>query len=140
MNDNKFEYLGSLKEYCNKYGRCVISYEDTNDANVKIKISSEQEIEINILCSRSLSDIIRNKKELPTNIYDYNVLRIINNNGTSYIRLSQVIEAEGDPSLSLMENMEKFKDVDGNVKISFKIEDLNLEPPKPIDIDWFLKK
>lgn len=137
MNDNKFEYLGSLKEYCNKYGRCVISYEDTNDANVKIKISSEQEIEINILCSRSLSDIIRNKKELPTNIYDYNVLRIINNNGTSYIRLSQVIEAEGDPSLSLMENMEKFKDVDGNVKISFKIEDLNLEPPKPIDIDWF---
>ena len=140
MNDNKFEYLGSLKEYCNKYGRCELSYEETNDANIKIKIYSEQEIEIIIFCSRSLSEIIRNEKGLPSNIYDYNVLRIIDNNGISYIRVSQVINAEGDPTLSLMENMEKVKDIKGSVKIRFSIKDLNPETPKPINLDWFLEK
>ena len=102
-----------------------MSFEDTSNANIKLKISSEQEIEIIIICSRSLSDIIRKEKRLPANIYDYNVLRIVKNNGTSYIRVSQLIDAEGDPSLSIMENVEKVQDIAGSVKICFKIENLN---------------
>jgi len=119
--DNKFEDLGSLKDFCSKYGAYNIVIENDTSSNIYLLIISEQEIELRILCSIALSEIIRVEGELPKNIDDYHVLRITRNDDTSYLRVSQNLNFEGDPNLSAMENFEKIKDLKGNVAIHIKI-------------------
>lgn len=119
--DNKFEDLGSLKDFCSKYGTYNIVIENDIASNIYLLIKSEQEIELRIFCSIALSEIIRDEGELPKNIDDYHVLRIKRNDDTSYLRVSQNLNIEGDPNLSPMENVEKIKNLRGNVAISLKI-------------------
>ena len=119
--DNKFEDLGSLKDFCSKYGAYTIVIENDIASNIYLFINSEQEIELRILCSMALSEIIRVEGELPKNIDDYHVLRIKRNDDTSYLRVSQNLNIEGDSNLSLLENIEKIKDLRGNVAINFKV-------------------
>jgi hypothetical protein len=138
MNGKDFEELGTLKEFCEKYGECEISFENINDYNVSLNIVSEQEIEFKILCSNALSEIIRNEKKLPENITEYNVLKVTEN-GRSYIRVSQSRNLEADPNLDFWENFEKVKDLPGSITISFKAEDLKPEPIKPIKLEDIIK-
>lgn len=139
MNGKDFEELETLKEFCEKYGDCTVSVEDMQEYNIQLKISSDQEIEFKILCSNALSDIIRKENKLPENLFDYKILRITENN-RSYIRVSQSRTVEADPNLSLWENMEKVKDLHGNISVSFKVEDIKPEPLKPINIDDLIKR
>ncbi|HOD10152.1 MAG TPA: hypothetical protein PKH91_05370 [Flavobacterium sp.] len=125
--DNQFEDIGSLKEFCEKYGDCKITFEDIKDSNITLNIISNQEVEFKFLCSRTLSEIIRENKSLPDNIREYRILRINCDSGISYIRVSQSIKIEGDYSLSVAENMEKLKDVYGNVSVWFSVDKIKSE-------------
>lgn len=138
MNGKDFEDLGTLKEFCEKYGEYKISFEDINEYNIALTVISNQEIEFKILCSNALSEIIRNEKDLPENLTEYHVLRV-NENDKSYIRVSQSITLEANPNLDIWENMEKVKDLTGNISISFKAEDLKPEPIKPIKLEDIIK-
>lgn len=129
MDGKEFEDLGTLKEFCEKYGRFKIYFEDIGDYNICLKVITYQEIEFKILCSNALSEIIRKDGKLPENIDEYHILRITTY-GRSYIRVSQSISVEGDPNLDVWENLEKVKDLPGSVSIWFKAEELNVEPYK----------
>lgn len=106
-----------------------ITHGDMNENNIELKINFNDQI-AKILCSKTLSDIIRNEKKLPENILDYEILTVTDNYG-SYTRLSQCRTVEGDANISIMENMEKLKDSTGSVRVSFKLDDLEDEPYTP---------
>jgi len=135
--DNRFEDLGSLKEFGEKFGICKISIASISEANIHLSIKSNQEIEFKMLCSIPLSQIIRAKKSLPENIAEYRVLRIKENDETSYIRVSQSIIIEADSDISFNENIEKIKDIDGSVLLSVKVKDFKPDPL--IDFDDLIK-
>lgn len=139
MHGKDFEELETLKEFCEKYGKCKVSFEDIQEYNIQLKISFDQEIEFKILCSNALSGIIRKENKLPENLFDYKVLRITENN-KCYIRVSQSRTIEADTNLSLWKNMKKVKDLPGNISVSFKVEDIKPEPLKPINIDDLIKR
>lgn len=106
-----------------------ITHGDMNENNIELKINFNDQI-AKILCSKTLSDIIRNEKKLPENILDYEILTVTDNYG-SYTRLSQCRTVEGDANISIMENMEKLKDSTGSVRVSFKLDDIEDEPYSP---------
>ena len=106
-----------------------ITHGDMNENNIELKINFNDQI-AKILCSKTLSDIIRNEKKLPENILDYEILTVTDNYG-SYTRLSQCRTVEGDVDLGIMENMEKLKDTTGSVCVVFKLDDMEDEPYSP---------
>ena len=122
-----FKNEGTLRELLLK--DFSITHGDMNKSNIELKINFNDQI-AKILCSKTLSDIIRNEKKLPENILDYEFLTVTDNYG-SYTRLSQCRTVEGDVNLSIMENMEKLKDSPGSVSISFELDDIEDEPYTP---------
>jgi len=52
-----------------------ITHGDMNENNIELKINFYNKI-AKILCSKTLSDIIRNEKKLPENILDYEILTV----------------------------------------------------------------
>lgn len=138
MYGKDIEDLGTLKEFCEQYGECEISLENINEYNITLTVISNQEIEFKILCSNALSEIIRNEKDLPENLTEYHVVRVTGND-KSYIRVSQSITLEADPNLDIWENMGKVKELPGNISIRMKVEDLKVEPIKPIKLEDIIK-
>ncbi len=138
-NSTVFKDLGTLKVFCEKFGDFTVSIKDINEHNIQLILNSNQEIEFRILCSNALSEIIRKNNGLPEDLFEYSVLKITEND-RSYIRISQARTVEGDPNLSICENMEKFKEIPGCVSFSFKIDDIKSEPFNPIKIDDFFKE
>ncbi len=130
-NSTVFKDLGTLKVFCEKFGDFTVSIKDINEHNIQLILNSNQEIEFRILCSNALSEIIRKNNGLPEDLFEYSVLKITEND-RSYIRISQARTVEGDPNLSIWENMEKFKEIPGCVSFSFKIDDIKSEPLNPI--------
>lgn len=122
-----FKNEGLLKEVLLK--KFSITNGDLNEDNIELKINFKNKT-AKILCSKSLSDIIRNEKKIPENILDYEIVTVTDNNG-SYTRLSQCRTVEGDVNLGIMENMEKLKDSTGSVRVCFKLNDIENEPYRP---------
>ena len=122
-----FKNEGTLREELLK--KFSITHGDMNENNIELKINFNDQI-AKILCSKTLSDIIRNEKKLPENILDYEILTVTNNNG-SYTRLSQCRIVERDAEMGIMENMEKLNDSTGSVWVSFKLDDIEDEPYSP---------
>lgn len=89
---DKFESLGTLKEFCDRFGACEVTCHDLDKQNIYIVVKSEQEIEFKLYCSHELSNIIRNDTTL--DISRFAILRVSNNDGTNYIRVSQRISHE----------------------------------------------
>jgi hypothetical protein len=136
--NDKYEDLGTLIDFCNNFGTCKIHVEDMDSRNIRLVIRSYQDVEFKLLCSSSLSDIIKSKQKLPPEIGKYRILRIRRKLGSQYIRISQSIHIEADPDNPMTE--EELNDIPGNVTISYKIEDLiKMKPINPIkkdDIPW----
>jgi len=91
---DKFEYLGTLKEWLNRdYSilKITILEQDLNEKNIPIFISTFEEVGLRLFCTISLSNAIRNKKrsieELKKNI----VVKVIRDDGKSFFRLSELI-------------------------------------------------
>ena len=122
-----FKNEGTLREVLLK--DFSITHGDMNESNIELKINFNDQI-AKILCSKTLSDIIRNEKKLPENILDYEILTVTDNYG-SYTRLSQCRTVEGDANIGIMENMKKLNDSAGSVRVSFKLDDLEDEPYSP---------
>jgi hypothetical protein len=97
---DKFEDLGSLEEFCKNFGKCKIKIQDKAEKRITLNIKSIQDVEIKILCSIALSEIIRNTKGFPKDFQDYRLLRITNINGKKMIRLSQKIAYDVDDLLN----------------------------------------
>lgn len=125
--NTKFKNEGTLREELLE--KFSITHGDMNENNIELKINFNDQI-AKILCSKTLSDIIRNEKKLPENILDYEILTVTNNNG-SYTRLSQCRTVEGDPNMGIMENMQKLNDSTGSVRVSFKLDDIEDESYSP---------
>lgn len=97
---NKFEDLGSLKEFCNNFGKCKVKIQDKAASRITLNIRSIQDVEINILCSIALSEIIKNTKGFSKDFQYYRLLRITKSNGEKIIRLSQAIAFDVDELLA----------------------------------------
>jgi hypothetical protein len=122
-----FKNEGTLREVLLK--DFSITHGDMNEYNIELTINFKKQ-NTKILCSKPLSDIIRNEKILPENILDYEFVTVTDNYG-SYTRLSQCRTVEGDVDLGIMENMEKLKDTTGSVCVVFKLDDMEDEPYSP---------
>lgn len=133
--DPKFENLGTLNDFISKYGVCSMTIDDINEPNIPLSIISNQEIEFKLYCSYALSDIIRHQQGFPYGMKNYRILRITNNDGSSYIRVSQSADIKGDPTMSIHECLEEAKKMEGrNIGIVFNIDDIKPEPYKPKNI------
>jgi hypothetical protein len=118
--DDKWENLGSIDEFFSSYGDCSVSIDDINEPNIRLSIVSNQEIEFKLLCSTSLSSIIRQNGGFPLGMGKYIIYKITEGNGSKYIRVSQSIEIDvNHPESERLEHLLK-----GNVIKVFKIEEL----------------
>jgi hypothetical protein len=133
--NDRFEDLGTLKEYCSYYGRCKISINNINDSNIVLTIKSSQEIQISLLCSYPLSNIIKKLKAFPEKFESYRILRIKKDNGDKFIRVSQNIDIEANQLLSDEEYDKLTNDLEGNVRISYTICESDVIPVKLFDSD-----
>lgn len=131
--DDKFEDLGSLKEFCSKYGKCKISVENINDSNIVLTIKSSQEIQFSLLCSYPLSNILKKLKAFPEKFEHYRVLRIKKDNGDKYIRVSQNIDIEENQLFSNEEFDKLTNGLEGNVRISYTVCESDVEPIQLFD-------
>lgn len=131
--NDKYEDLGTLQEFCNNFGTCKIYVEDLDRRNIRLTIRSNQDVEFKLFCSAALSDIIKSKKGLPADIEKYRLLRIRKRFGSHYIRVSQSIHLEADPNNPISD--EEIDKIPGNVTISYKIEDLKSKNIKSINLD-----
>lgn len=133
--DDKFEDLGSLKDYCNNYGTCKISIDNIKDSNILLTIKSSQEIHFTLLCSYPLSNIIKKQKSFPEKFESYRILRIKKNNGEKFIRVSQNIDIEENQLLANEEFDNLINRLEGNVRISYTIGEEVVNPVKLFDSD-----
>jgi hypothetical protein len=133
--DDKFEDLGSLKEFCSNYSICKIYIDNINDSNIMLTIKSSQEIQFNLLCSHTLSNILRKLKSFPERFECYRVLRIKNDNGDKFIRVSQNIDLEVNELLSDEEFDKLTNSLEGNVRISYTVCESDSNPIKLFDSD-----
>jgi len=133
--DDKFEDLGSLKEYCNSYGKCKISIHNINDSNIALTIKSSQEIQFILLCSYALSNIIKKHRSFPEKFESYRILRIKKDNGEKFIRVSQNIDIEENQLLSDEEFDKLTNSLEGNVRISYTVCESDVNPVKLFDSD-----
>lgn len=124
--NEKFEDLGSLNEFLSNYGNYQISIHNVESENILLIINSEQEIELQIYCSKNLSKLIKTEEDFYKDITNYRVLRITNDNGNKYIRVSQSVIINGDPSISVFDNIEKVKKLKGNLAITFNLKSMDL--------------
>ena len=132
--NDKFEDLGSLKEYFSNYGECKISIDNINDSNIVLTIKSSQEIQFTLLCSYALSNIIKKQKSFPEKFEYYRILRTKKENGEEYIIVSQNIEVDGN-KLSDEEFDKLTNSVEGNIRISYTVCESDLNPTKLFDLD-----
>lgn len=132
--DNKFEDLGSLKEYCSYYGECKISIDNINNSNIVLTIKSSQEIQFTLICSYALSNIIKKQKSFPEKFESYRILRTKKEKGEKFIRVSQNIEIDGN-QLSDEEFDKLTNTVEGNIRISYTVYENDLNPIKRFDQD-----
>lgn len=140
--DSRFEDLGSLKELCEKYGGVgEVRIENSNEQNLLLILKTKEEFEMRLLCSIGLSKIISESDSFSKDFLDYRVLRITENNGQKYIRVSQNIEIKGDPNIDIMTQIELSKKIKGNKMIIYHASDLESEPyvPKKYNIDDLIK-
>jgi hypothetical protein len=133
-----FEDLGSMKEFCEKFGQYTPHILNLEDENICLIIQSEQEIEIMLYCSKALSNIFRESKGFPEEFENYRVIRITDENGNKYIRLTQVIEIRMNPDVSIEECLKFSKNLKGSVRLSLRLEDIketenNVEKEKNIE-------
>jgi hypothetical protein len=119
--NSKFQDLGSLDEYFDKYGETDCYIEDLKSSNIKLLFKTKDEIEIILTCSQQLSDIIKKNSGFPQGMENYRVLRILKDNGDSYIRISINMELDGDKNGFVFDDMEKYKNFTGNKIITYKI-------------------
>ena len=133
--DEKFEDLGSLKEFCSNYGICKISIKNINDSNIVLTIKSSQEIQFSLLCSYRLSNILKKIKAFPKRFECYRVLRITNNNGDKFIRVSQNIDLEVNELLTHEEFEKLTNSIEGNIRISCTVSESDVNPIKLFDSD-----
>ena len=133
--DDKFEDLGSLKDYCNNYGTCKISIDNITDSNILLTIKSSQEIQFTLLCSYPLSNIIKKHKSFPEKFESYRILRIKKDNGEKFIRVSQNIDIEENQLLADEEFDNLINRLEGNVRISYTIGENDVNPIKLFDSD-----
>ena len=133
--DDKFEDLGSLKDYYKNYGTCKISIDNIKDSNIVLNIKSSQEIQFTLLCSYALSNIIKKQKSFPEKFENYRILRIKRDNEEKFIRVSQNIDIEENQSLSNEGFDELINSLEGNVRISYTIGESDVTPIKLFDSD-----
>ena len=116
--NEKFKDLGSLDDFFNSYGECVVSIEDIEKTNIQLSIVSDQQIEFKLMCSQPLSDIIREEKGFPFGMEKYRIYRISEANGNCYIRISQSIMIEYNES----NDFEMDSKLKGNIKYFVKVK------------------
>ena len=120
--DDKFEDLGSIEEFFSSYGDCSVSIDDIDEPNIRLTIISEQDIEFNLFCSKSLSNIIRQNGGFPEGMGKYRILRITKEDGRNYIRVSQSVDIDAsvdNPEIERLINTMK-----GNIRQFIKIDNL----------------
>jgi len=129
--DDEFIDLGSLKEFCEKFGGIKVLKIDSKDGyNIVLIVETFDDIELKFKCSRALTEIINGLDSFSEECLDYRVYKIIKKNGERYIRVTKVIHAEGNPNISLEDNIKKLDSIKGSVIIWFEAEDLKVEPYK----------
>lgn len=138
VKEDQFENLGSLKEYCEKFGGVIqIEVDNTEPYNTVLIIKMREEVELKLLCSIPLSKIIFETKLTTEEILDYKVLRVTKDDGSKYIRVSQSIDIKADPNLSIEENIKLTEHVKGSKHLVFYMSDMKPEPiaPKKNNLD-----
>lgn len=130
---SSFEDLGSLNDFCSKFGACEVSIINFKDRNICLSIMSNEEIEFKLYCSESLSNIIKETNDFPNEFINYRVKRVTRDDGSKYIRLTQAIDIRMDPNVSLDEYLKLANTIKGKVNLYVKAEDMTTYKPKPIN-------
>lgn len=119
--NKKFQDLGSIEEYFNKFGDFECRIIDIDETNIKLLIISEEEVETIMLCSQKLSKIIKENNGFPKGMNNYRILRIVNSNNKPFIRVSVNMNIDWDGSSEVFDDVMKNEIYKGNLVLSFKI-------------------
>ena len=119
--NEKFQDLGSIEEYFNKFGDFECRIMDIDETNIKLLIISDEEVETTMICSQKLSKIIKENKGFPNGMNNYRILRIVNSNSKPFIRVSVNMKIEWDGSTEVLDDVMKNEIYKGNLVLSYKI-------------------
>lgn len=86
----KFEHLGILSEFGKKYNVIDISWNKDEFVlnNIPIYLFTRDQLTIRILCTKDLSIAIKNGERQLDQIWDNKVIRVIQEDGNSILRIS----------------------------------------------------
>jgi hypothetical protein len=95
MSDTNFVFIGTLNEWLNNNysSNYVIRIleSDMNKVNIPVYISTEEEIEIKMLCTKDLSVSIRNGERSVAELKENIIYKVIPSNRKPFYRLTEVI-------------------------------------------------
>ncbi len=90
----KFDYLGTLQEWLSKeYSNhnIIVLDQDLNNKNIPVFIITAEDVELKILCTQILSDDIRNGKRSINQLNDNIIIKVSNEDGNSFYRISHLV-------------------------------------------------
>ena len=90
----EFDLIGTLREWIQKsYSNYTIKLleEDYYESNIPVYITTSEEISIRILCTKRLSEVIRRKEIKTDDLHKRIVIKVLKDDGTSFLRLSDLI-------------------------------------------------
>lgn len=91
---DKFDYLGTLKEWLNReYSNYVLRIldEDLNNSNIPVYITTAEEVGIRIKCTKRLSEALRNGERTTEQLNENIIIKVSPANKNSFYRISDVV-------------------------------------------------
>lgn len=137
--DESWTDLGNLKTFLSNYGQCKYEIQNFNRINILLFIESEYGLKIQILCSKNLSNILREENGFPKKFDQYLIYKIKKSNGKYIIRLTSEMNICYNDKLTEEQNQNKIRNLKGNVTLQVKVKekDINKTPvERKAVFDW----